>query len=150
MKIATLSRTGYSNGWSGTSIAAPVVAGVAALAFSAQPGATVAQVKAALLSTVDASPSLAGKTVTGGKLNAYAAISALTGRTDSAAPTDTGTATSTPPATQLHRGRPHPGGHAEGREQRRRQGQEGDHGQGQLRRHRGLLRQARRRGRQAR
>ena len=84
VKITTLSRTGYSNGWSGTSIAAPIVAGVAALAYSAQPGATVAQVKAAILGTADPVASLTGKTVSGGKLNAYAAISALTGRTDTA------------------------------------------------------------------
>jgi hypothetical protein len=88
VKIATLTLNGYSGGWSGTSFAAPVVAGVAALAFSAAPNATVADVRRSLLNTVDPVASLAGRTVTGGKLNAYAALHALTGRSDAAPVTD--------------------------------------------------------------
>jgi len=88
VRIATLNLNGYSSGWSGTSIAAPIVAGTAALAFAADAGATVARVKAALLGTVTPAASLAGKTVTGGRLNAYAALAAVTGRSDqSDAPT---------------------------------------------------------------
>ena len=54
----------------GTSMAAPHVSGVAALAVSVDPTLTVTQLKDALLASVDKVPSLAGKTVTGGRLNA--------------------------------------------------------------------------------
>ena len=61
--------------WSdGTSMAAPHVSGVAALVLALHPADTVAQLRQALLSSVDPKPSLAGKTVTGGRLNAYAAL----------------------------------------------------------------------------
>jgi hypothetical protein len=46
------------------------VSGVAALALSVDPTLTVSQLKDALLAPVDKIPSLAGKTVTGGRLNA--------------------------------------------------------------------------------
>jgi subtilisin family serine protease len=54
----------------GTSMAAPHVSGVAALAVSVDPTLTVTQLKDALLASVDKIPNLAGKTVTGGRLNA--------------------------------------------------------------------------------
>ena len=61
-----------SYGWgTGTSDSAPFVAGVAALAFAYAPNATADQVKAAILNGVDKIPSLAGKMVSGGRLNAY-------------------------------------------------------------------------------
>ena len=78
-------------GWgymSGTSMAAPHVAGVAALLFADDPTLTAAQAKQALLGSVDPLPGLAGLSVTGGRLNAPAALAAP------AAPADT-----TPPAT---------------------------------------------------
>jgi len=59
---------------SGTSMAAPHVAGVAALLWSLKPHLTYRQVKEAILSTVDPVDSLDGKTVTGGRLNAYKAL----------------------------------------------------------------------------
>jgi len=54
----------------GTSMAAPHVAGVAALALGYAPGATVEQVRSAILSTVDKKQNLANRVVTGGRLNA--------------------------------------------------------------------------------
>jgi subtilisin family serine protease len=56
---------------SGTSMATPHVAGVAALAWSVAPNATVAEIKNALLAGVDRVSSLSGKVLTGGRLNAY-------------------------------------------------------------------------------
>lgn len=55
--------------WDGTSMATPHVAGAAALYWSAHPGATWQEVKAALFSSTKPINSLRGKTVTGGKLN---------------------------------------------------------------------------------
>ena len=73
---------------SGTSMAAPEVAGVAALAWAADPTATVAQVRSALLQGVDQIPALAGKVSSGGVLNAYNTLKLLTvpRRTGSPAP----------------------------------------------------------------
>lgn len=59
---------------SGTSMSAPMVAGTAALLLSQNPGMSVAEVKAAILNSVDPLPSLAGITVTGGRLNVNRAL----------------------------------------------------------------------------
>jgi subtilisin family serine protease len=58
----------------GTSMAAPHVTGAAGLLFSLKPSATVTEVKDALLSSVDPDPALAGKTTTGGRLDASQAM----------------------------------------------------------------------------
>ena len=63
----------YANG---TSMAAPHVSGAAALLSAKAPSATVAQMRAALLSSVDAKAPFAGLSVTGGRLNAAAALAA--------------------------------------------------------------------------
>ncbi len=55
--------------YSGTSMATPHVSGAAALYASLNSGATAAQIKEAILSKTTATPSLSGKTVTGGRLN---------------------------------------------------------------------------------
>src|SRR5262249_18409269 len=67
--LSTLPNGGYGFG-SGTSFAAPFVTGTAALVLAAHPGWSYAQVISALKSTVTPDPSLAGKTVTGGVVNA--------------------------------------------------------------------------------
>ena len=54
---------------SGTSMATPHVAGAAALYASANPNATAAQIKAAILGTVDATTSLSGLVATNGRLD---------------------------------------------------------------------------------
>jgi subtilisin family serine protease len=56
--------------FNGTSMATPHVVGVAALAWSVNPGATYAQIRDAILGGVDPVASMAGITVTGGRLNA--------------------------------------------------------------------------------
>ena len=61
---------------SGTSMASPHVAGVAALLFARYPGATPPQVKYSLMRTVDPLPAFAGKIATGGRVNAYGVLTA--------------------------------------------------------------------------
>ena len=56
-------------------MATPHVTGAAALYASTHPGATAATIKNALLSSAVPTASMAGKTVTGGRLDAYAAQS---------------------------------------------------------------------------
>lgn len=74
---------------SGTSMAAPHVAGVVALVYLKNPGFTYSQVVNQVLSTARPVTSLAGVTVTGGMLNAFNALSGDGGGTpeENAAPT---------------------------------------------------------------
>jgi len=65
------------NSIQGTSMATPHVAGVAALGWAIKPTATVAQVKNAIMSTGDPVAALSGKTVTGTRVNARAAVALL-------------------------------------------------------------------------
>jgi len=67
-KCATIT-SGYSS-YNGTSMATPHVTGAAALYKSSRPGATAADVKAAILGSAVPTPSLQGKVLTGGRLNA--------------------------------------------------------------------------------
>ncbi len=67
--------SGYSSK-SGTSMAAPHVSGVATLVLSRNPLISVPDVKSIIMSNVDPIPSLSGKMVTGGRLNAQKAVAA--------------------------------------------------------------------------
>ena len=61
--------------YSGTSMATPHVTGVTALIKARNPGFTTAQLRSRLLASVDRKASLAGKVATGGRINAYRAVS---------------------------------------------------------------------------
>jgi thermitase len=61
---------------SGTSMATPIVAGVAALVLSVDPKISVDDLRSRLLNSVDNIPSLNGKTATGGRINAAKAVGA--------------------------------------------------------------------------
>ncbi|MEC4675681.1 MAG: S8 family serine peptidase [Nitrospirota bacterium] len=70
-----ISISGYSYAtWSGTSMATPHVSGVAGLLLSYSPLLTYTQVKDIMLGTVVPISSLSGKTVTGGRVNAFNAL----------------------------------------------------------------------------
>ena len=65
--------------YSGTSMAAPHVAGLVALMAAANPEATAGQIRSAILSTAVPVASLAGKVATGGLINAAAAVNLIMG-----------------------------------------------------------------------
>ncbi|THB67985.1 MAG: hypothetical protein D6B27_03495, partial [Gammaproteobacteria bacterium] len=60
---------------SGTSMSAPFVSGLAALLLSQDPSRSALDLKRIIMDTVDPIPSLQGKIVTGGRINAYKALS---------------------------------------------------------------------------
>jgi len=71
--LSTLPGGGYG-AISGTSMAAPHVTGTVALMAAVRPNATAAQIRSAVLGSVDRVPALTGKVATGGRLNAFAAL----------------------------------------------------------------------------
>ena len=81
--LSTLPGNRYGR-YSGTSMATPHVAGVAALIKSQQPGLDDAQVKNQLLRYVDPKPNLQGKVATDGRLNA---LRSVTENADTTGPT---------------------------------------------------------------
>ncbi|HEV2568216.1 S8 family serine peptidase [Sphingomonas sp.] len=91
-------------GWgymSGTSMAAPHVAGAIALFSAANPGYSAAQIRAELLSSGAATASLAGKTVTGKRLD-VAEFVAVNAPAPSPTPTPAPTPTPSPSPTTLY------------------------------------------------
>ena len=85
---STLPGNGYGY-YSGTSMATPHVTGAAALLRSQNPTLDDAQIKSAILDSVDKKSSLSSKVLTGGRLNAASALSSVTsvGATDATDPT---------------------------------------------------------------
>jgi hypothetical protein len=73
--LSTTPNDNYAS-WNGTSMATPHVSGVAALLISQDPSLSLDAIKAQVLTTVDPLPSLSGKTLTGGRLNARKAMGA--------------------------------------------------------------------------
>ncbi|MFM7136398.1 MAG: S8 family serine peptidase [Planctomycetota bacterium] len=69
---STLPGGGYG-AYSGTSMATPHVTGATALLAAAQPGMTAAAIRTAILSTARSTAALAGRTVTGGRIDVAAA-----------------------------------------------------------------------------
>ncbi|MBE2315548.1 S8 family serine peptidase [Solirubrobacter sp. CPCC 204708] len=80
----------------GTSMATPHVAGAAALLASAQPAAGSAELKSALLGSVEVTGTLTGLSLTGGRLDANAALEVVAPAPP--APVETPTPTPTPVA----------------------------------------------------
>ena len=73
---AKMSPSGYQYE-SGTSMATPYVSGLAGLLFSHYPYFTASQIRGTILRYVDILPSLQGATITGGRINAFRALSSL-------------------------------------------------------------------------
>lgn len=60
--------------YQGTSMASPHVAGVAGLVKAQNPNYSHLQIRDSILNTVDSKPALSGKMVTGGRVNAFGAV----------------------------------------------------------------------------
>lgn len=71
--LSAIRNNGYAS-LSGTSMAAPHVSGVAALVVANNPSIGINALRAALLENTDAVADLTGRTVTGGRLNAFKAL----------------------------------------------------------------------------
>jgi cellulose 1,4-beta-cellobiosidase len=76
--LSTIRNNAYAY-FSGTSMATPHVSGAAALVLAACPALSTASLRSAILGTVDPIASMAGITVTGGRLNVNNAVRSCSG-----------------------------------------------------------------------
>ena len=76
--LSTTRNGGYAS-FNGTSMATPHVSGAAVLLAAQDPSRDAAALKSLIMSTVDVIPGLAGKSVTGGRLNLAKALAASPG-----------------------------------------------------------------------
>ena len=81
--VAVTAYSGTYNGteyasYNGTSMAAPHLSGVAGLIKALDPALTGLEIKAIILDNIDIKSSLSGKVISGGRLNAYNAVSSVT------------------------------------------------------------------------
>ena len=74
VSIATTAPGGQYQLVSGTSFSSPITAGVAGLVLAACPALETAALRKVILDSTDPIPALAGKTITGGRINAYKAV----------------------------------------------------------------------------
>jgi len=98
VSIYSTARSGSYQYLSGTSMATPHVAGVAALIKSQNPSMSGTQIRSKIFSSVDRVTSLSGKVASGGRLNAAKALGGAT-PTPTPAPTKTPYPTVTPTKT---------------------------------------------------
>lgn len=92
-------KSGYET-MTGTSMAAPMVAGVAAMLYSKYDSYSILDIKNAILNSVTKMDSLTDKVSTGGMLNAYGAVELLqNGSISASTPVPTATTMATPTAT---------------------------------------------------
>ncbi len=96
--ILSLARNGGTQYLDGTSMAAPVVTGAAALLWSIKPGLSAAEMKALLLNSSFKAPALRGLCVSNGRLDLAKAVASI-----APTPTATPTPTSTPTPTATPR-----------------------------------------------
>lgn len=73
--LSTLPGNSYGS-YDGTSMATPHVVGLAALIAADEPGSSLVEIREAILCGTVSTPSLAGKIVTGGRVNAYNSLQA--------------------------------------------------------------------------
>jgi len=81
LQIQSTIRNGQYQAFNGTSMAAPFVTGVIGLLLAQNNTLTVNELKAAVLDNVDPIPALSGQLLTGGRLNAFKAITGITSTT---------------------------------------------------------------------
>lgn len=94
--LSTVTNNGYAN-LSGTSMAAPVVSGVAALVWAANPSLSFTQVKQAVMNNVDQIPSLSNRVASNGRVNVARAVASVA----NTAPPPPVTPPTTPPVANV-------------------------------------------------